>query len=48
MFRSAVYNKPYWKSLGKSEHILWLISPFKQRDVGGILAIFHSVRLIRR
>ena len=43
---SAAYRKPSWKCLEKCQHILWLISSFKQRDVGEILAIFQGRQTI--
>ena len=33
VFELTAYGKPYWKCLVKIQHILWLISSFKQRDV---------------
>ena len=32
-FKWSAYRKPYWKCLVKIQHILWLISSFKQRHV---------------
>ena len=46
LFKSAAYWKPCWKCLEKCQHILWLISSFKQCHIGGILAVFQSQKTL--
>ena len=46
LFKSAAYWKPCWKCLEKCQHILWLISSFKQCHIGGILAVFQGQKAL--
>ena len=42
VFKRAVYRKPCCKCLVKYQYILSLVSSFKQRDVGEILAVLQG------
>ena len=41
-FKWTAYRKPYWKCSWNIQHILWLTSSFKQRDVGVFLVGFEG------